>query len=201
MNYEIHFLDREGNHRGDLFIRKSEISGVGLFTSVALRKDQSIGLWTGRPIPISEYKDDKFGMEYFYHGREDATVVLTPVDDVSNRVDFSKHPFAAANEPTGVVGNSAANMYPRPEEFLNDDGRMCMLMVFYAAVDIPAMSELLWNYGSAFKRDYPHGGPAKSRDPPHNEKRLVKACRVRSDIAYVVPETPDVSSEEEWEGS
>ena len=130
----------------------------------------------------------------------DATGVLTPVDEGSTRVDFSKHPFAASNAPTGVAGKAMANMYPRPEEFHNEDGRLCMLMVFYAAVDIPAMSELLWNYGSKFDRNYTHGKPALARDPPHDEKRLVKACKARSDIAYIVPETPDASSDEEWEG-
>lgn len=151
---EWHFLDAEANHRSGLCVRPSPIAGNGLFAAAPISRDQAVGVWTGaHQVPADEWEDDQYGCEIRYN---DVAVVLTPVE--AGAVDYSKHPFAAMNEPAAAT---VANVYSRLEE--NDEvgsGDTLVMLVFYAAAPIANQEELSWHYGKDYDRDYAVGAPA-----------------------------------------
>ena len=172
-------------------VRHSGIHGYGLYTMEAVSKGSALGVWTGVKMSNSEWQDDRYGLELRYD--EQNVVVVTPVDN--GTVDFSKHPFAAMNEPPP---NSTSNVYMRVEEY-DDAGVTYLMAVFYAAVDIAENCELWWHYGNHYQRNYAVGiASAFSDDPPLRFERFLGVLHERPDGVYRPNIDNDTSSGEDW---
>lgn len=177
---EWYFLDAEANHRSSLSVRSSPIAGKGLFATAPIGRNEAVGVWTGEQKSGDEWVDDHYGCELKYN---DLTVVLTPVE--GGVVNYSKHPFAAMNEPTS---QKVGNIYSRVEEYDND-GDTLLMMVFYASTEIATDQELMWHYGATYDRDYAVGIPSpRVTVPSSSSTRFERMLINRPDGVVVVSE-------------
>ena len=190
-NMEWCFVDSESTHRGQLLVRSTGTHGYGLYTLEPIPEGAFVGIWTGRQVEIGEWEDDRYGLELRYDAQR--ATVLTPVED--RRVDFSKHPFAALNEPSE---GGFSNVCVCVEEH-DDNGVVCLVAAFYAAVRIEPRCELLWHYGSHYRRDYAVGLASLCPAHPHISHDHFRAVlRQRPDGVYRADDNSDSSNDEDW---
>lgn len=190
---EWYFLDGESTHRGQICVRLSALQGYGLYTLEPIAQGLAIGVWSGSLFEEDAWVPDRYGLELRYDRHTAA--IMTPVDE--GAVDYSRHPFAAVNEPP--VGRSA-NVYVRIETYEDDDGEVYLMAVFYAAVDIEAGEELFWYYGDRYGRDYEVGSACVApSNPPYSDSRFRSVLRARLDSVYHVDLEDSTSSDDkEW---
>jgi len=190
----LHLLERRANHRENLLVGRSSISGMGLFTTATIPRDAAIGVWSGRRLDPASQEIDEYAMEISL--KPYPNVVITP-KSIEGVVDYAQHPLAALNEPPV---KQIANVYPRVEDHDDGQGRSIALVVFYAARTIRTDQELTWHYGPTYKRHYPVGRAAKVRDPPYNARRVERVLESsRTDILVYLDEVYSSQSGESSE--
>ena len=144
----------------------------GLFTTEALPRGTFVCMYTGTFRSRSEFESlpagrrDQLGR---YAVEVDAhDIVITPeVNVLTGKVNFRRHPAAAANEPSA---SRAANTFVQASviETYGEDSELGAYLVvcLFTCRHVAAGGEILWNYGEGYDELRQHAGYAAGQSCP-----------------------------------
>ena len=142
----------------------------GLFTTEALPRGAFVCMYTGTFRSSSEYEGlprgrrdqlSRYAVEVDAHD-----VVITPDVNVNTgKVNFRRHPAAAANEPSA---SRLANTFTQAsvvEAYAGQDSEPSayLIVCLFTCRPIVAGGEILWNYGEGYDELRQHAGYAAGR--------------------------------------
>ena len=177
-------LSSHPTRRGGLFIAPSTVpieqgllAGTslrepGLFTTEALHAGSFVCMYTGTFRSSSEYESlstqrrnqlERYAVEVDAHD-----VVLTPeVNVTTGKVNFRRHPAAAANEPSASRLANAFTQASVVEAYGEDSEPSAYLIVcLFTCRPVAAGGEILWNYGEGYDELRQHAGYAAGQSCP-----------------------------------
>jgi hypothetical protein len=177
-------LSSHPTRRGGLFIAPSTVqiqqgplAGTtlqepGLFTTEALPAGSFLCMYTGTFRSSSEYEGlptgrrdqlSRYAVEVDAHD-----VVITPeVNVTTGRVNFRRHPAAAANEPSASRLANAFTQASVVEAYGEDSEPSAYLIVcLFTCRQVAAGGEILWNYGEGYRELRQHAGYAAGQSCP-----------------------------------
>ena len=146
----------------------------GLFTTEALPAGSFVCMYTGTFRSRSEYEGlptarrdqlSRYAVEVDAHD-----VVITPdVNVITGKVNFRRHPAAAANEPSA---SRAANTFVQASviETYGEDSELGAYLVvcLFTCRHVAAGGEILWNYGEGYDELRQHAGYAAGQSCPED---------------------------------
>ena len=146
----------------------------GLFTTEALPCGAFVCMYTGTFRSSSEYESlptqrrnqlERYAVEVDAHD-----VVITPdVNVLTGKVNFRRHPAAAANEPSASRLANAFTQASVVEAYGEDSELSAYLIVcLFTCRPIAAGGEILWNYGEGYDELRQHAGYAAGQSCPEN---------------------------------
>ena len=144
----------------------------GLFTTEALPRGAFVCMYTDTFRKSSEYESlptqrrnqlERYAVEVDAHD-----VVITPdVNVQTGKVNFRRHPAAAANEPSASKLANAFTQASVVEAYGEDSEPSAYLIVcLFTCRPIAAGGEILWNYGEGYDELRQHAGYAAGRSCP-----------------------------------
>ena len=177
-------LSSHPTRRGGLFIAPSTVqieqgplAGTtlrepGLFTTEALPAGSFVCMYTGTFRSSSEYEGlptgrrdqlSRYAVEVDAHD-----VVITPdVNVPTGKVNFRRHPAAAANEPSASRLANAFTQASVVEAYGQDSEPSAYLIVcLFTCRQVAAGGEILWNYGEGYDELRQHAGYAAGQSCP-----------------------------------
>ena len=177
-------LSSHPTRRGGLFIAPSTVqiqqgplAGTtlqepGLFTTEALPAGSFVCMYTGTFRSSSEYESlptrrrnqlERYAVEVDAHD-----VVITPdVNVLTGKVNFRRHPAAAANEPSVSRLANAFTQASVVEAYGEDSEPSAYLIVcLFTCRQVAAGGEILWNYGEGYRELRQHAGYAAGQSCP-----------------------------------
>ena len=177
-------LSSHPTRRGGLFIAPSTVpieqgplAGTslrepGLFTTEALPAGSFVCMYTGTFRSRSEYERlptgrrnqlSRYAVEVDAHD-----VVITPdVNVLTGKVNFRRHPAAAANEPSASRLANAFTQASVVEAYCQDSEPSAYLIVcLFTCRQVAAGGEILWNYGEGYRDLRQHAGSAAGQSCP-----------------------------------
>ena len=177
-------LSSHPTRRGGLFIAPSTVqiqqgplAGTtlqepGLFTTEALPAGSFVCMYTGTFRSSSEYEGlptgrrdqlSRYAVEVDAHD-----VVITPeVNVTTGRVNFRRHPAAAANEPSASRLANAFTQASVVEAYGQDSEPSAYLVAcLFTCRQVAAGGEILWNYGENYRELRQHAGYAAGQSCP-----------------------------------
>jgi len=146
----------------------------GLFTTEALPRGAFVCMYTGTFRSRSEFESLPAGRRdqlARYAVEVDAhDVVITPeVNVTTGKVNFRRHPAAAANEPSA---SRAANTFTQASviETYGPDAelRAYLIVCLFTCRPVTAGGEILWNYGEGYDELRQHAGYAAGQPCPED---------------------------------
>ena len=158
----------QGPHAG------TTLQEPGLFTTEALPAGSFICMYTGTFRSSSEYEGLPANRRYQlsrYAVEVDAhDVVITPeVNVTTGRVNFRRHPAAAANEPSASRASNTFTQASVIETYRPDSELGAYLIVcLFTCRPIAAGGEILWNYGEGYDELRRHAGYAAGESCPED---------------------------------
>ena len=179
----------------------TRVPEYGLFTSKLIKKHSFILFYTGAWFEKETFDnfektkdpadpDDRFTkMERYSLSTSAGTYVLAPpIADGETVPNFEVHPGGAINEPdqrghtanTYIYETNVNDAVATDEQDRGGENTTLITMPLFACVDIPANTELLWNYGGTYDRvGYTPGPPCfdlqdPKDNPQANKQRLVR---------------------------
>ena len=146
----------------------------GLFTTEALPAGSFVCMYTGTFRSSSEYEGlprgrrdqlSRYAVEVDAHN-----VVITPeVNVTTGKINFRRHPAAAANEPSA---SRAANTFTQASviETYGSDAELGAYLVvcLFTCRHVAAGGEILWNYGEGYDELRQHAGYAAGQSCPED---------------------------------
>ena len=177
-------LSSHPTRRGGLFIAPSTVqiqqgplAGTtlqepGLFTTEALPAGSFLCMYTGTFCSSSEYEGlptgrrdqlSRYAVEVDAHD-----VVITPdVNVTTGKVNFRRHPAAAANEPSASRLANAFTQASVVEAYGEDSEPSAYLIVcLFTCRQVAAGGEILWSYGEGYRELRQHAGYAAGQSCP-----------------------------------
>ena len=177
-------LSSHPTRRGGLFIAPSTVpieqgplAGTslrepGLFTTEALPAGTFVCMYTGTFRSSREYESlptkrrnqlERYAVEVDAHD-----VVITPdVNVLTGKVNFRRHPAAAANEPSASRLANAFTQASVVEAYGQDSEPSAYLIVcLFTCRQVAAGGEILWNYGEGYGELRQHAGYAAGQSCP-----------------------------------
>ena len=177
-------LSSHPTRRGGLFIAPSTVqieqgplAGTslrepGLFTTEALPAGSFVCMYTGTFRSSSEYESlptgrrdqlSRYAVEVDAHD-----VVITPdVNVTTGKVNFRRHPAAAANEPSASRLANAFTQASVVEAYGQDSEPSAYLIAcLFTCRQVAAGGEILWNYGEGYRELRQHAGYAAGQSCP-----------------------------------
>ena len=177
-------LSSHPTRRGGLFIAPSTVqieqgplAGTtlrepGLFTTEALPAGSFVCMYTGTFRSRSEYEGlptgrrdqlSRYAVEVDAHD-----VVITPeVNLTTGKVNFRRHPAAAANEPSALRVANTFTQASVVEAYGEDSEPSAYLIVcLFTCRPVAAGGEILWNYGKGYDELRQHTGYAAGQSCP-----------------------------------
>ena len=177
-------LSSHPTRRGGLFIAPSTVqieqgprAGTtlqepGLFTTEALPAGSFVCMYTGTFRSSREYESlptqrrnqlERYAVEVDAHN-----VVLTPeVNVTTGKVNFRRHPAAAANEPSASRLANAFTQASAVEAYGEDSEPSAYLIVcLFTCRPVAAGGEILWNYGEGYDELRQRAGYAAGQSCP-----------------------------------
>ena len=144
----------------------------GLFTTEALPRGAFVCMYTGTFRSSSEYENlptqrrnqlERYAVEVEAHD-----VVITPdVNVTTGKVNFRRHPAAAANEPSASHVANAFTQASVIETYGQDSELSAYLIVcIFTCRPVTAGGEILWNYGEGYDQLRQHAGYAAGHPCP-----------------------------------
>ena len=144
----------------------------GLFTTEALPRGAFVCMYTGTFRSSSEYESlptqrrdqlSRYAVEVDVHD-----VVITPdVNVQTGKVNFRRHPAAAANEPSASKLANAFTQASVVEAYGEDSEPSAYLIVcIFTCRPVAAGGEILWNYGEGYDELRQHAGYAAGEPCP-----------------------------------
>ena len=157
----------------------------GLFTIEALPAGSFVCMYTGTFRSRSEYEGlprgrrdqlSRYTVEVDAHD-----IVITPdVNVTTGKVNFRRHPAAAANEPSA---SRAANTFVQASviETYGSDAELGAYLVvcLFTCRPIAAGGEILWNYGEGYDELRQHAGYAAGESCPEDLTSTNSHCLSR----------------------
>ena len=146
----------------------------GLFTTETLPAGSFVCMYTGTFRSRSEYEGlprgrrnqlSRYAVEVDAHD-----VVITPdVNVITGKVNFRRHPAAAANEPSALKLANAFTQASVIEAYGQDSELGAYLVVcLFTCRPIAAGGEILWNYGEGYDELRQHAGYAAGQSCPED---------------------------------
>ena len=177
-------LSSNPTRRGGLFIAPSTVqiqqgplAGTtlqepGLFTTEALPAGSFVCMYTGTFRSSSKYESlptrrrnqlERYAVEVDAHD-----VVITPdVNVLTGKVNFRRHPAAAANEPSVSRLANAFTQASVVEAYGEDSEPSAYLFAcLFTCRQVAAGGEILWNYGEGYGELRQHAGYAAGQSCP-----------------------------------
>jgi hypothetical protein len=150
----------------------TSIQEPGLFTTEALPRGAFVCMYTGIFRSSSEYENlpterrnqlERYAIEVDAHD-----VIITPDVNVNTgKVNFRRHPAAAANEPSASHVANAFTQASVIEAYGKDSELSAYLIVcIFTCRPLAAGGEILWNYGEGYDRLRQHAGYAAGQSCP-----------------------------------
>ena len=144
----------------------------GLFTTEALPRGAFVCMYTGTFRSSSEYESlptqrrnqlERYAVEVDAHD-----IVITPDVNVNTgKVNFRRHPAAAANEPSASKRANAFTQASVVEAYGRDSEPSAYLIVcLFTCRPVAAGGEILWNYGEGYNELRQHAGYAAGQSCP-----------------------------------
>ena len=146
----------------------------GLFTTEALPAGSFVCMYTGTFRSSSEYESlprgrrdqlSRYAVEVDAHD-----VVITPeVNVTTGKVNFRRHPAAAANEPSASrVANTFTQASVIETYGIDNELRAYLIVCLFTCRPVAAGGEILWNYGEGYDELRQHAGYAAGESCPED---------------------------------